>query len=84
MGTCASVRFINEYFFLWARPHKGLYRRRSLATLRIKTRGERRPGEKRTIYGRTLLIILAHGAEYIHYDAIGDGPPGVGNVRGDR
>jgi hypothetical protein len=46
MGTWVSVRFRNEHFFLWARPHKGFDRRHSMATLRIKTRGERRPEEK--------------------------------------
>jgi hypothetical protein len=46
MSTCVSVRFRNEQFFLRARPHKGFDRRRGMATLRIKTCGERRPGGK--------------------------------------
>jgi hypothetical protein len=32
--------------FLWARPHKDFDRRRSMAALRSKIRGERRPGVK--------------------------------------
>jgi hypothetical protein len=60
MGTCVSVRFRNEQFFLWARPHKGFDRRRSMATLRIKTRGERRPEEKEPFMdGHYLTLSMA-------------------------
>ena len=46
MGIYVSVRFINEAFFRWARPHKGLHGSRGSATSRMETRGERSTSEK--------------------------------------
>jgi len=48
--------FTNGRFWSQARPHKGFRRRRSSATLRTETRGERRIGPKDAIYGWTLTI----------------------------
>jgi hypothetical protein len=46
--------FRNGRFWSEARPHKGFRRRRSSATLRTETRGERSIGPKDAIYGWTL------------------------------
>lgn len=46
-------------FCFKARPHKGFYRRRSLTTLRIEPRGERRIETKDALSGRKFYRMLA-------------------------